>query len=150
MEGYSLILYIKNGYLVDPASAREGHYDILIKDNRVWKVGPQLNLDDLDIVADKVIDASGKFVMPGFIDLHVHLREPGYEYKETILSGSKAAAAGGFTTICAMPNTKPALDSIETISRVIGIAHEGPVNVLPIAAITKGQDARLNGYISIG
>ncbi|NLJ96116.1 MAG: dihydroorotase [Clostridiales bacterium] len=137
-----MILYIKNGYLVDPASAREGHYDILIKDNRVWKVGPQLNLDDLDIVADKVIDASGKFVMPGFIDLHVHLREPGYEYKETILSGSKAAAAGGFTTICAMPNTKPALDSIETISRVIGIAHEGPVNVLPIAAITKGQDGK--------
>lgn len=135
-----MIVYIKNGYVVDPASGVEGEYDILIKDDKVWKVAPKLNLDELNVVADKVIDASGKLVMPGFIDLHVHLREPGYEYKETILSGSKAAAAGGFTTICAMPNTKPALDNTQTIKSVINLAQEGPINVHPIGAITKGQD----------
>lgn len=135
-----MILYIKNGYVIDPASGIEGNYDILIKDDKVWKVAHDLSQDDLNITVDKVIDARGKLVMPGFIDLHVHLREPGYEYKETILSGGKAAAAGGFTTICAMPNTKPALDNVDTIKSVIDIAKKGPVNVHPIAAITKEQD----------
>ena len=138
-----LITYIKDGYLIDPASGIEGHFDLLIKDKKVWKVANKLNLEDLNVTADKVIDGSGKFIMPGFIDLHVHLREPGYEYKETILSGGKAAAAGGFTTICAMPNTKPALDSVEVITSVITSAKNAPVNVYPIAAITKGQEGTL-------
>ena len=106
-----MITLIKNGYVVDPASAREGKFDILIKDDRVLKVEANIKPDDYKIKVDKVIEAGGKFVMPGFIDLHVHLREPGYEYKETILTGSLAAACGGFTTICAMPNTNPALDN---------------------------------------
>ncbi len=80
--------------------------------------------------------------MPGFIDLHVHLREPGYEYKETILTGSLAAACGGFTTICAMPNTNPALDNPDTLKYVFDQAERGLVNIYPIAAITKGQEGR--------
>lgn len=135
-----MVLYIKNGYVIDPASGIEGNYDLLIKENKVWKVEASLDLDELNVTADKVIDASEKLVMPGFIDLHVHLREPGFEYKETILSGAEAAVAGGFTTICAMPNTKPALDSVDTVMNVINIAKDAPANVHPIAAITKGQE----------
>jgi len=137
-----LITLIKNGYVVDPASAREGKFDILIKDDRVLKVEANIKPDDYKIKVDKVIEAGGKFVMPGFIDLHVHLREPGYEYKETILTGSLAAACGGFTTICAMPNTNPALDNPDTLKYVFDQAERGLVNIYPIAAITKGQEGR--------
>lgn len=142
-----MILYIKNGYVIDPASGIEGSYDVLIKKNKVWKVEASLDLDELNVTADKVIDASKKLVMPGFIDLHVHLREPGFEYKETILSGAEAAVAGGFTTICAMPNTKPALDSVDTVMNVINIAKDAPANVHPIAAITKGQEGTQLNHI---
>jgi dihydroorotase (multifunctional complex type) len=87
-----------------------------------------------------VIEAAGKLVMPGFIDLHVHLREPGYEYKETIATGAMAAAAGGFTTICPMPNTKPVTDSAEMIRFILEKAEkEAPVNILPVGAITVDQ-----------
>lgn len=137
-----MITLIKNGYVVDPASAREGKFDILIKDDRVLKVEANIKPDDYKIKVDKVIEAGGKFVMPGFIDLHVHLREPGYEYKETILTGSLAAACGGFTTICAMPNTNPALDNPDTLKYVFDQAERGLVNIYPIAAITKGQEGR--------
>jgi dihydroorotase len=137
-----LITLIKNGYVVDPASAREGKFDILIKDDRVLKVEANIKPDDYKIKVDKVIEAGGKFVMPGFIDLHVHLMEPGYEYKETILTGSLAAACGGFTTICAMPNTNPALDNPDTLKYVFDQAERGLVNIYPIAAITKGQEGR--------
>lgn len=133
-----MIIYIKDGHIIDPGSGIEGNYDILIKDNRVWKVAPKLSLNDLNV--DRVIDATGKYIMPGLIDLHVHLREPGYEYKETILTGSKAAAAGGFTTICAMPNTMPALDNPDTIRFVLDRAKFGLVNIHPIGAITIGQE----------
>ena len=137
-----MITLIKNGYVVDPALAREGKFDILIKDDRVLKVEANIKPDDYKIKVDKVIEAGGKFVMPGFIDLHVHLREPGYEYKETILTGSLAAACGGFTTICAMPNTNPALDNPDTLKYVFDQAERGLVNIYPIAAITKGQEGR--------
>ena len=134
-----MLVYIKNGYVIDPGSATEGKYDILISDSIVQKVVPNSGINEADINADKVIDASGKLVMPGLIDLHVHMREPGYEYKETILTGSMAAAAGGFTTICAMPNTKPALDRPEIIEFVLRQAEKALVNVLPIGAITLEQ-----------
>ena len=134
-------ILIKNGYVVDPKSNREGYYDILIKGERIWGVAQDLVPGELNTV-DTVIDASGKYVMPGFIDLHVHLREPGYEYKEDIISGSLAAAAGGFTTICAMPNTAPAMDRPEIIKYVLGRAKEAAVNVLPVGAITVGQEGK--------
>lgn len=135
-----MLVYVKNGYVVDPASNIEGNYDILIKDDLVYKVISKSDIYEGDIKADKVIDASGMLVMPGLIDLHVHLREPGYEYKETIESGAMAAAAGGYTTICAMPNTKPALDKPDTLQYVINKRKKALVNIYPIGAITLEQE----------
>ena len=90
---------------------------------------------------DDIIDATGCFVMPGLIDLHVHFREPGFEHKETIRTGSRAAAKGGFTTVCAMPNTRPVVDNLDTLKFVMDKAKEvSKINVLPIAAITAGQE----------
>lgn len=128
---------IKNGFVIDPASDREGIYDILIEEEAVKEISALI-----DVQADmQVIDAEGKYILPGFIDLHVHLREPGFEYKETIVTGAMAAAAGGFTTICAMPNTKPVTDNEELVKLVIDKAKKAKrVNVLPIGAITIGQD----------
>lgn len=138
-----MITSIKNGYVIDPGSDLEGNYDVLIKDGCILKVGSRQDIDNMNIKADKVIDASGKYVMPGFVDLHVHLREPGYEYKEDIRTGSRAAAAGGFTTVCAMPNTKPALDTPDIIRYVLDqAAKHGLINVHPIGAITMNQEGR--------
>ena len=113
-------LVIKNGYVLDPASGREGKYDILVQDGVIVAVE-----SCIDVAAERIIDATGLTVMPGFIDLHVHLREPGFEYKETIKTGSMAAAAGGYTTICPMPNTKPVADNAEVITYVHDKAKEG-------------------------
>ena len=145
-----MLIYIKNGYVIDPGSGIEGKYDILIKDDIVYKLVPNSSMSERDIGADKVIDASGKLVMPGLIDLHVHLREPGYEYKETIQTGAMAAVAGGFTTICAMPNTKPALDRPDVIKFVLDQAKKALVNIYPIGAITLEQEGReLTGISSL-
>ena len=127
---------IKKGHLIDPATKRDEVLDLLIVDGKVSQVAADLEA----VEADTVIDASGKLVMPGFIDLHVHLREPGFEYKETIKTGSMAAASGGFTTICAMPNTNPVIDSPEMVQYIKDkAAKEAVVNVIPVGAITKGQ-----------
>lgn len=130
-----LSILIKNGYLLNPATNTEGITDILIEGNQITKI--QKNLEEQ---ADYVVDAANLVVMPGFIDLHVHLREPGFEYKETIKSGTKAAARGGFTSICPMPNTNPAIDSkcmVEYLN--LKSKEEGDVHVLPIGAVTNGQ-----------
>ena len=129
---------IQNGYVLDPESKREGKYDVLIEDNKIIKVAEQITDD-----ADKVLDASGCYVMPGFIDLHVHLRDPGLEYKETLETGGKAAARGGVTTICAMPNTKPVVDNGEKVLDVHNRAKtDSPVHVIQIGAITIGQQGQ--------
>lgn len=136
-------ILLKQGYLIDPLSNREGIYDILIEDDKVSKVTDHISEEDyLSLDKEcKIIDVTGKYIMPGFIDLHVHLREPGFEYKETIKTGAMAAAAGGFTGICPMPNTKPATDSPEMIREILDKAHsEAIVNVYPIGAITLGQE----------
>lgn len=128
---------IKNGHLIDPANGIDGKMDILIQGRTVCKVAE--NISEKDSITE-VIDASGKVIMPGFIDLHVHLREPGFEYKETVLTGAKAAAKGGVTTICPMPNTKPVIDTPVMIKDLLERAKDAPVHILPIGAITLGQE----------
>ena len=129
-------MIIKGGRVLDPASNTDAIKDILVEDGVIVKVE-----DNISEQADSVIEADGFYVMPGLIDLHVHFREPGFEHKETIRTGARAAARGGFTTVCAMPNTKPVIDSVEMVRYVIDKAKEvTDINVLPIAAITANQD----------
>ena len=129
-------MLIKNGRVLDPSQNLDKVCNILVEDDKVAKISEAEDMAE----ADKVIDASGCFVMPGLIDLHVHLREPGFEHKETIETGSKAAAAGGFTTICPMPNTKPSTDSPKMVEWVVNKAKEvSPVNIIPVGAVTLGQ-----------
>lgn len=126
---------IKNGYVIDPATNTEGIRDILIENAHILKVGERLELS-----ADNVINAAGCHVYPGFVDMHVHLREPGFEYKETVATGTASAIAGGFTTICAMPNTKPSIDSPEHVQQLLEIIEKDAASkVLPIGAVTIGQ-----------
>ena len=120
-------LLIQNGTIVDPSQKAQRKADLLVRDGRIAAVGTNLGK------ADEVLDASGCFLTPGLIDIHVHLREPGDEEEETIASGAAAAVAGGFTTVCCMPNTKPPLDSeasIEFGQRYLGVVTEATVRTL--------------------
>jgi dihydroorotase len=124
---------IKNGRVIDPASGRDEVADVWIEGDMIRGVGSGLT-------GGEVFDATGMIVAPGFIDMHVHLREPGFEYAETIESGARAAAAGGFTSICPMPNTSPVNDNATVTSYIIEKARKHAiVNVFPIGAITKGS-----------
>ncbi|MCS6954524.1 MAG: dihydroorotase [Bryobacteraceae bacterium] len=126
-------LLIRNGRVVDPAARRDEIADVLLEDGRVAAVGARL-----EAAGAEVFDATGLVVAPGFIDMHVHLREPGFEHAETIETGSRAAAAGGFTSICAMPNTAPVNDNPTVTRYIIERARRFAVtNVFPIGAITK-------------
>lgn len=126
---------IKNGHVLDPATGVDGICDVLTEDQRI--IGVKEHIEEQ---ADRVIDAKGCYVMPGFIDLHVHLRDPGLEYKETLETGGKAAARGGVTTVCAMPNTKPVIDTKERVEDVHTRAKEdSPVHVIQLGAVTVGQ-----------
>lgn len=126
-------LLIRNGRVIDPASRRDEIADVLIENGFIAAAG--LNLDT---TGAEQFDASGMVVAPGFIDMHTHLREPGFEHAETIESGSRAAAAGGFTSVCAMPNTAPVNDNATVTRYIIERArHSAVVNVFPIGAITK-------------
>lgn len=139
---YSLNLLIKNGHLLDPASGYDGVCDLYVTNGKIADRGifSEERRKGLETTDVKVIDAAGKYVMPGFVDLHVHLREPGYEYKETIKTGTMAAAKGGFTAVCPMPNTNPATDCPEMVQRVLEIAEkDSPIHVYPVGAVTKGQ-----------
>lgn len=130
-----MLLLIKNGTVINPGDKTEVKADVLTEDGIIKKIAPEQT-----VKADKTIDAAGCFVMPGFIDLHVHLRDPGQEEKETIETGCKAAARGGFTTIVAMPNTKPAVDNADVVNYVQNKAKDvGMVHVLQAGAVTKGQ-----------
>jgi dihydroorotase len=134
-------LLIANGRVVDPANRLNTVLDLLIVDGKVAKLGAKLSETYEGAKDAQVMDAAGKLVVPGFIDLHTHLREPGYEYKETIKTGTAAAAAGGFTTICVMPNTHPVNDNQSVTEFILDKARkEGIVNVCPIGAITKGSN----------
>ncbi|MGL4799275.1 MAG: dihydroorotase [Cellulosilyticaceae bacterium] len=125
---------IKNGLVLNPATQMEEVADILIEDGKIVAIGK------VSEQVDETIDASGKWVVPGLIDLHVHLREPGFEHKETIASGCEAAAKGGFTTICCMPNTNPIIDNECVVAYINTMASRANgVHVLPVGSITKGQ-----------
>ena len=126
-------IVIKNGRVIDPASQTDRVADVLIVDGRVAGVAPNLSSPKAE-----VFDATGMIVAPGFIDMHVHLREPGFEHAETIESGSRAAAAGGFTSVCCMPNTKPVNDSATVTSYIVERARrKAVVNVFPIGAMKE-------------
>jgi dihydroorotase len=128
-------LLIKNGRVIDPASQHDAVADILIKDGYIVRVGQNLHA-----IAATLFDASGLIVAPGFIDMHVHLREPGFEHAETIESGSRAAVAGGFSSIAAMPNTLPVNDDATVTRYILERAHRSAVaNVFAIGAITKNS-----------
>ena len=127
-------ILIKGGRLLDPANTIDDQLDLLIENGKVAAVGSGLEAGDAE-----VIDATGQLVVPGLIDIHVHLREPGFEYKEDILSGTRAAVAGGFTSVACMPNTDPVNDNKAVTSYILQRAAEaGQANVFPVGAITKG------------
>src|SRR5271169_5739445 len=129
-------LLIKGGHLIDPAAKINAPMDVLLRDGRVAEVALPNKIRGS---AEEKFDARGLVVAPGFIDLHVHLREPGQSYKETIASGTAAAAAGGFTSVCCMPNTSPVVDSVEWVTWLQQPQRGAVVNVFPIAAATQAS-----------
>jgi dihydroorotase len=127
-------LLIRGGHVIDPANHVDAIADVFIRDAKIAAIGPKLKE-----TAEETIDARGLIVAPGFIDMHVHLREPGQAHKETIATGTAAAAAGGFTSVCAMPNTHPVNDSAEITEWMQAPERGAVVNVFPIAAATLGS-----------
>jgi len=131
-------ILIANGHVIDPGRFN-GVADVLIDEGRVVAVGPHLKAP----AGATKIDATGRLVLPGFVDLHVHFREPGFEYKESIQSGAAAAVAGGFTSVCCMPNTNPVNDNQAITKLMLDRAREaGLANIFPIGAITKGSEGK--------
>ncbi len=127
------MILIKNGRVADPVTNMDGKMDVLLDGPRIVKTGQELQAPDA-----QVIDASGLVVAPGLMDAHVHFRDPGYPEKEDIITGARAAAKGGFTTVVCMANTKPAVDDIDTLNYVQKKGEQAAVHVLQAAAITKG------------
>ena len=128
-------ILIQKGHVLDPLTGLDDICDVLVEEDRIVKVAK-----DISDEADRVIDASGCYVMPGFIDLHVHLRDPGLTHKETLATGGMAAAHGGVTTVCAMPNTKPVIDTKEAVEDVHTRAKkDSPIHIIQLGAVTKGQ-----------
>lgn len=146
----STVLMIRGGRVIDPANDFDDIADVLIVDGKIAAVKPNISFS-----ANYEYDATGKIVTPGLIDMHVHLREPGQEAKEDFLSGSKAAVAGGFTTVATMPNTSPVVDNAALVRAMIKRAEEvGIINIKIIGAVTKGQQgqelAEMLDMISVG
>ncbi|MCP4570238.1 MAG: dihydroorotase [FCB group bacterium] len=136
-------LIIINGRLIDPGLGFSKKADIGIKDGKIGRIFEDNELAKMDIekyMTDRVINADGALVTPGLVDIHVHFREPGREGQETVKTGSQAAAAGGFTSVCCMPNTQPAIDNQETVKFVTSLAEKGDCRVYCIGAITKNRD----------
>lgn len=130
-----MTILIKTGRLINPSENLDKVMDIFVEDGIIKE-----KAESIEKQADTVIDAAGCYVMPGLIDLHVHFRDPGLTYKEDIETGSKAAAKGGFTTVCCMPNTKPVVDNVETVKYIIEKGEKtGLTNVLPVGAVTKNM-----------
>ncbi len=131
-----MMMLIKGGWVVDPANGIDGIFDILVDKGNIAEVS-----ENIDRETDEVIDAAGKYVLPGLVDMHCHLREPGYEYKEDIESGTKAAAKGGFTAVACMPNTNPIADNDSVVKYIVDKAAKvASARVYPIGSITKESD----------
>ena len=139
-------ILIKEADVIDPCYKLNGKYDVLIEDGIIKDVS-----EKIEIKEGIVIDGKGKILSPGFVDLHVHLRDPGYTYKENIDSGSKCAVAGGFTTIVCMPNTDPPIDNVKVVEYILSKAESvGLCNILPVGAVTKGRKGkRLTDFYSL-
>ena len=129
-------ILIKGGHVIDPAAKMNAPMDVLLRDGRVAEIAAPNKIRG---GADEKFDARGLIVAPGFIDLHVHLREPGQSYKETIATGTAAAAGGGFTSVCTMPNTAPVVDTAEWVTWLRQPERGAVVNVFPIAAATRSS-----------
>ena len=127
------MIVIKNGYVINPKSGFEGKADVLIKDDKIVSIGEAEVYEDA-----KVIDATGLIVGPGLVDVHTHFRDPGFEYKEDIYTGAKAAAAGGYTTVIMMCNTKPTIDNVDTLSYVLNKGKETDIRVESCGAVSFG------------
>ena len=127
-------LLIKNGHIIDAKTGIDGVFDLIAEDGKIVEIS-----GDIDAEGCEIVDAEGKYVLPGLVDAHCHLRDPGFEYKEDIESGTRSAAKGGFTSVACMPNTNPVIDSESVVKYILNKAkQEGYVNVYPIGAITKG------------
>jgi len=134
-----MTLLIRGGRVIDPAGSVDAVQDVLIEHGKIARIGGRLTTSQ----GATVIDAAGKWVCPGFIDMHVHLREPGHEYKETVATGTRAAAAGGFTAVCCMANTQPVNDNRAVTDYIRAKADsEGVVRVYPIGAVTRGLEGK--------
>ncbi|MBR3824690.1 MAG: dihydroorotase [Lachnospiraceae bacterium] len=135
------MLLIQNGYVMDPKSGREGVMDILVKDKRIEKMSAGLakELSVQELAECQIIDAEGKIVAPGLVDVHVHFREPGFTHKEDIETGSKAAAKGGFTTVVLMANVKPQVDNVETLQYILERGRTTGIHVETCANVTMGM-----------
>ncbi len=133
-------ILIRNGHVVDPLTRMDGIYDVLIEGDRIAQVAEHI---EAPVDAERILDADGFYVLPGLIDLHVHFRDPGLTYKETLATGGAAAARGGVTTVCAMPNTKPVMDTAQKVEEVMARAKvESPVNIIQLGAVTRGQEGK--------
>lgn len=135
------MLLIKNGYVLDPKSGRQGIYDILIENKKIKRIDSFILEEDLTDTEKEnlqIINADTMMIAPGLVDVHVHFRDPGFTYKEDIYTGAKAAAKGGFTTVVLMANTKPTVDNLDTLQYVIEKGKETDIHVLTCASITKG------------
>lgn len=145
------MLWIKNGYVIDPKSGMEGKMDVLIEKGRIIRITESGSVENAgaaselrtgagaDAVNGQVIDAEGLIVAPGLIDVHVHFREPGFTYKEDIQTGARAAAKGGFTTVVLMANTKPSVDNVQSLEEVLEKGRQTAINVLSCVNVTKGM-----------
>ena len=132
-------MLIRNGRIIDPANQVDTTGDLLIRDGKIDQIG-----DRIETEVSQTVDAEGLIVTPGLVDMHVHLREPGFEHKETITSGTRAAAAGGFTSVACMANTNPVADSPDVIELIRSRARDnGATNVFPIGSITKNLDGKV-------
>ncbi|HYE10890.1 MAG TPA: amidohydrolase family protein, partial [Patescibacteria group bacterium] len=131
-------ILVKNACIIDAVDSYPQGSDILIVDGIIEQIGVGVEAE-----ADQIIDGTDLTVLPGLVDMHCHLREPGFEYKETVASGTHAAARGGYTTICCMPNTKPVIDDDDRLKNLLTIIEkDAVVNVLPIAAVSIGQQSQ--------